>query len=77
VSDIQTVSVCVLLGILVLTVLGAVVYDVWVARRYGVEATISRGMQRLGLLAPIFPFGVGILLGLVIGVLAGHFWWSQ
>lgn len=76
-SAIGLASAMVLLAGLLGSVLSLAVYDVIIYRKFGVEATISRGMQRLGYAAPIFAFAVGILVGLLVGVMAGHFWWSQ
>lgn len=49
-----------------------IVYDVWLAKRYGVadqSQTISRGMWNLGREYPILAF----FLGMVVGGLAVHF----
>ena len=50
-----------------------IAYDVWVYYRHGSEATISRILYRAVERAPIF----GVLFGIAIGVLCGHFWWPQ
>lgn len=76
-SDVGLISAALLLVGLLALILIAVLYDIWVYRKYGYEGTISRGMQRLGRAAPIFPFCVGLFVGLLVGILSGHFWWSQ
>jgi hypothetical protein len=55
----------------------AVVYDWWAMKRWGNTGTISVGMRRLGAFSPMIPFLIGIFMGLVIGVLAGHFWFCS
>ena len=54
-----------------------IAYDVWVFNRWGVDATISRGMERLWYAWPGVAFLMGIILGLIIGMLAGHFGMPQ
>src|SRR5436190_1911891 len=51
-----------------------VVYDTFQARRYGLEGTISWWMFTEGKHNRLFVFVVGLVLGLMIGGLATHFW---
>jgi hypothetical protein len=76
-SATQIIVAGIFLGTLAFLVLGMAGWDVYLAARFGVDATISRSMQRLGFRDPVIAFAVGFLcVGSVFG-LAAHFWWPQ
>jgi len=52
---------------------GLGLYDLYLIRRSGVEASITHEMREFCQHYPIVPF----LYGFVSGVLAGHFFWWQ
>ena len=52
-------------------------YDYWAAAHYGIEATISRGFERIWYFWPGAAFGMGLFAGFVQGFLAGHFGAAQ
>jgi hypothetical protein len=62
------------LGVFIVIV-GAV--DGWLYKRWGVEATISRGMERLWKCWPWIPAAMFLLIGFTLGLLTGHFGWPQ
>ena len=51
----------------------AIVYDVWLGRRGGGDATISWHVWTAAKRWPVIP----LLTGLAVGVLFGHLFWSQ
>jgi hypothetical protein len=70
-TDIQVVSAAVFFGTLLLAAIVLIAYDLWVYQAYGYEATITDSVRYLSRVAPVIAF----VFGLVIGILAGHFWW--
>ncbi len=63
-----------LLVVFFLMFLAAVgLWDKWAANRWGVEGTISRGMQRLWYFWPGIAFAMGLGVGYLLGFLSGHF----
>ena len=58
---------------LLTAVLGLVAYDVYLAVRWGSEATISYQLLQASRAEPIIP----LALGLVLGILLGHLFWPQ
>jgi hypothetical protein len=58
---------------LLTAVLGLVAYDVYLAVRWGYEATISYQLLQASRAEPIIP----LALGLVLGILLGHLFWPQ
>lgn len=73
----QVLVAAIFLGVLAAAGLGLAGWDVYLAARYGVDATISRSMQRLGFQTPVVAFAVGFLLCGTIFGLASHFWWPD
>jgi hypothetical protein len=62
------------ISVLVLLIIGMAAWDVYLEVNFGVDATISRSMQRLGVDNPIVAFVAGFLaVGIVCGLIA-HFW---
>lgn len=53
------------------------VVDAWLIDTWGIDASISRGMERMGYFWPAIPFMIGMLAGLLLGFLGGHFWAPQ
>jgi len=51
--------------------------DFLLIKKWGVDASISRGMERLGYFWPAIPAGIYMALGFLFGWLAGHFWSPQ
>lgn len=49
-----------------------IAYDILAYEYAGSEGTISWWFKSVGEAHPILPFGIG----LVVGVLAGHWWWN-
>jgi len=56
-------------------ILLAIVYDVWAV--LSGRTTISAWTLRVSREYPILPFAVGLVLGLIVGALAGHLWLVQ
>jgi|HubBroStandDraft_5_1064220.scaffolds.fasta_scaffold73225_2 hypothetical protein len=73
-SGTQAVVVSISLAALALLVLGAAVWDVYLAERYGSAFTISESMRSLGFKWPITAAAIGFFSSGVIFLLAGHFW---
>ena len=76
-TTVGTLSALFLLGAIPAFAFLMIGYDVWVFQRWGVDATISRGMERLWYAWPGVAFLMGNVLGLGIGFLAGHFGMPQ
>ena len=51
--------------------------DGWLIRKWGNEASISRGMERLWKAFPWIPAAMFLFIGFLLGLLTGHFGWPQ
>ncbi len=81
-SALEPETIGVLAAILLLPALGLFVVviaalDVWLAQKWGNEATISRGMERLWKAWPWIPACMFLVIGVILGLLIGHFGWTQ
>lgn len=69
----QAISLLVFFVALGVAVAIILLWDLWVYRRYGSPGTVTVGVRTLTRSFPIIAF----LMGLFIGIVAGHFWWCK